>query len=104
VNNSSQRHSITLNSAAEPEDEEMDEFIRAWKAHMPSAPRSRRPAPSSDTSTEIALYLKEDVTQLPPLVWWRLNAHRFPRLAAMARDFLAIAGEFATKPCLIFTD
>ncbi|CUA69681.1 hypothetical protein RSOLAG22IIIB_08603 [Rhizoctonia solani] len=27
-----------------------------------------------------------------PLDWWRENWNRFPRLAAMARDFLSIPG------------
>lgn len=29
---------------------------------------------------------------MDPLTWWRLNEHRFPRLAAMARDYLCIPG------------
>ena len=42
--------------------------------------------------SEIHLYLEEDVeTQITnPLQYWKVHEHRFPALAQMARDFLAI--------------
>lgn len=49
---------------------------------------------SSPQNSELVLYLKEPKS--PPaeefdiLAWWRLNSGRFPTLAIMARDFLAI--------------
>ncbi|QRV98020.1 AC transposase [Ceratobasidium sp. AG-Ba] len=85
-----------LNSAigsSQPEDTGLDEFTRAWKAQLSFTPRSRRPnAKAGSIASEISQYLDEDTTTLSPLVWWRINAERFPRLAAMARDFLCIPG------------
>ncbi|QRV92757.1 AC9 transposase [Ceratobasidium sp. AG-Ba] len=92
-------HSPVIDDPNKPSDlvqpvdiEELDEFTRAWKAQIPSASRSRRLSPPNSAAGEIAAYLSEEVTKQPPLVWWSQNAHRFPRLAAMARDFLSIPG------------
>lgn len=48
---------------------------------------------SSSLAQEILNYLSEPVHKGSPLDWWRNNASQFPRLAAMARDFLCIPGE-----------
>lgn len=73
-----------------------DDFSRAWRAQLPARSVS---APSSNSlSAEIAAYLKEGLTTMAPLAWWRLNAHRFPRLATMARDFLCIPGMYLPSP------
>ena len=42
--------------------------------------------------TESAIFLaegREDQRIEVPL-WWKLNAHRFPNLARMARDYMAV--------------
>lgn len=65
-------------------------FSQDWKGLWPS--RTTYIPPSNSSSSEISRYLQEEVTTLSPLKWWRLNAHRFPRLAAMARDYLCIPG------------
>ncbi|KEP45855.1 HAT family dimerization protein [Rhizoctonia solani 123E] len=67
-----------------------DDFIRAWKQQLPQP--NQIAATTNFVVNEIRQYLEEEVTPLLPLEWWRLNAHRFPRLAAMARDFLCIPG------------
>ncbi|KAG8712921.1 Zinc finger BED domain-containing protein 1 [Ceratobasidium sp. 394] len=80
-------------STEAPQAEELDvwdDFSRAWRAQLPAC-AFEAPA-SSSLSAEIAAYLKEGLTTMALLAWWRLNAHRFPRLAAMARDFLCIPG------------
>jgi hypothetical protein len=41
---------------------------------------------------EFATYLAEARNRMDPLDWWKINAGRFPRLAKMARDYLAIPG------------
>ena len=41
---------------------------------------------------EFATYLAEAHNRMDPLDWWKINAGRFPRLAKMARDYLAIPG------------
>ncbi|TFY56694.1 hypothetical protein EVJ58_g7479 [Rhodofomes roseus] len=35
-----------------------------------------------------------------PLVWWKEHAHKFPVIASMARDFLAIPGASVSVECL----
>lgn len=69
-----------------------DEFSRTWNAQLPSL-SSESPG-SRSLSAEITEYFKEALTKMAPLTWWRLNERRFPRLAAMARDFLCIPGMF----------
>ena len=46
----------------------------------------------SDSSVEFELecYLKESVTVSEPLMWWKLCASKFPRIAKVAKVFLAI--------------
>ena len=44
-------------------------------------------------SDEFSTYLAEPRNRMDPLDWWRINRGRFPRLAKMASDFLAIPGE-----------
>ena len=41
---------------------------------------------------EFERYLRISISDGDPLSWWRTNASAFPRLALMARDFLAIPG------------
>ncbi|EUC67535.1 hAT family dimerization protein [Rhizoctonia solani AG-3 Rhs1AP] len=67
-----------------------NDFAQDWKANLPTC--TTYLPPSNSSAVEISKYLREDLTEMSPLVWWRLNAHRFPRLAAMARDYLCIPG------------
>lgn len=90
--------SYPIASAKVEELDSGDEFSRAWNAQVPSPPPDS--SNSSSLSTEITEYFKEPLTKLAPLTWWRLNEHRFPRLAAMACDFLCIPGKFVA--CLNF--
>jgi hypothetical protein len=48
--------------------------------------------PTSSCSTEIDRYLTlpNEADDNDPLVWWQLNAERFPTLANAARDYLGI--------------
>ena len=41
-------------------------------------------------SDELTAYLSEPVVNVDPLAYWRLNKIRFPILAKMARDYLAL--------------
>jgi hypothetical protein len=74
---------------------DFDDFESAFKASVPK--QSGAPTFSRSLSQEISRYLTEDVISDAdsPLTWWRNNATRFPRLAAMARDFLCIPGMWA---------
>jgi hypothetical protein len=49
---------------------------------------------SSTTKSELEKYLTEETedtdTKIDILFWWKVNAHRFPILAHMSRDVLAI--------------
>ena len=49
---------------------------------------------SSSAKSELEKYLAEDTedgdAKLDILAWWKLNAHRYPVLAHLARDVLAI--------------
>ena len=42
------------------------------------------------SSSELTQFQREPVWETDPLVWWRQNEARFPRLASLAKDFLAI--------------
>ena len=58
--------------------------------------------PDEDSSTglsasdELASYLADPRTRIDALDWWKINEGLFPRLARMARDFLAIPGKHKT--------
>jgi hypothetical protein len=43
---------------------------------------------------ELKRYMEEDSIHMDadPLLWWRINQHRYPRVSAFARDILAIPG------------
>ncbi|QRV96184.1 hAT family dimerization protein [Ceratobasidium sp. AG-Ba] len=83
-------HSDPVNNFQPDDFDVTDDFSRAWQAQIPS--RTLHASISNPISSELAVYLKEGLTKMAPLAWWRLNAHRFPHLAAMARDFLCIPG------------
>ena len=59
-------------------------------------PPARALSSSTDMKTaidrEVELYFMEDAGDLDmnPLVWWRSNHHRFPRLADLARRYLSV--------------
>ncbi|CUA76039.1 Zinc finger BED domain-containing protein DAYSLEEPER [Rhizoctonia solani] len=67
-----------------------NDFESAWQVGIPTE------YPQDDTTIsiaeELAFYLADPITHMNPLDWWRENCNRFPRLAAMARDFLSIPG------------
>ncbi len=46
----------------------------------------------SDLETELTSYLAEPVYIKDPLVWWKHNENRFPKIAAQARKYLCIMG------------
>ncbi len=64
----------------------LDTFDAALDKFLPSIEESQ------GTKDELQLYLDEPRVVIDPLVWWRSNEGRYPRLASMARDFLAIPG------------
>ncbi|CAN1180425.1 Putative AC transposase [Linum perenne] len=54
--------------------------------------RKRRRANMSSATDELTQYLSEPPAPIPTdvLEWWKVNGSRYPRLSAMARDFLAV--------------
>ncbi|CAE7119567.1 unnamed protein product [Rhizoctonia solani] len=67
-----------------------DEFEYAMKASMPQwLHQTQEP---TSLAREIHEYLAEPTTTTEPLEWWSKHQSRFPRLAAMARDYLCIPG------------
>lgn len=68
---------------------EEDDWEKEMKAMLPDDDVS-----GLSPSEEFATYLAEPRNRMEPLEWWKVNAGRFPRLAKMARDFLAIPGEY----------
>jgi hypothetical protein len=67
---------------------EMDDWDREMQAMLPEDDDV-----GVSAEEECAIYLAEARNKLEPLDWWRINGGRFPRLAKMARDFLAIPGK-----------
>ncbi|KAF9882542.1 hypothetical protein FE257_007499, partial [Aspergillus nanangensis] len=45
---------------------------------------------ASTRRTEITQYLEADPIEISPLIFWKENQHRYPALAAAARDVLSI--------------
>ena len=45
---------------------------------------------SDQSNTKYAAFLREQVTILDPLEWWRCNSLRFPTLAKLAQQYLSI--------------
>ena len=64
-----------------------DDWEREMKAMLPDDDVTGITA-----NEEFAMYLAEARNRMDPLDWWKINAGRFPRLAKMARDYLAIPG------------
>ena len=56
------------------------------------ARKRRRASMGNAAADEVSQYLSEPPAAIPTdvLEWWRVNSARFPRLSAMARDFLAV--------------
>ncbi|XP_050236337.1 putative AC transposase [Mercurialis annua] len=54
--------------------------------------RKKRRASMSNATDELTQYLSEPPAPIPTdvLEWWKVNSTRYPRLSAMARDFLAM--------------
>lgn len=75
---------------------ELDEWEKEMSAMLPADD-----IVGISVDEELATYLAEARNRMEPLDWWRINAGRFPRLARMARDFLAIPGEFYFIPYAI---
>ncbi|CAE6444320.1 unnamed protein product [Rhizoctonia solani] len=66
----------------------MDKFEYAMNASMPQSTHQHQ-EPTS-LAHEIQEFLAEPTTTMEPLEWWSKHQSRFPRLAAMARDYLCI--------------
>ena len=76
-----------------------NDFDALFEASIPQ--RSPQSLGSASLQKEISEYLSEEVIgEVSPLTWWRNHEARFPRLAAMARDFLCIPGEFQMNTSL----
>ena len=55
------------------------------------------------SGTELDTYLDEPGVPLStdPLVWWSMHENRFPTLARIARDYLAVPGNTTINVCCI---
>ncbi|CAE6497264.1 unnamed protein product [Rhizoctonia solani] len=84
--------SETESKPHKPEIVDFDSFSHAFRASVPQ--HTGRSFNSRSVSQELMDYLAESTISdaQSPLTWWQANASRFPRLAAMARDFLCIPG------------
>ncbi|TYG43329.1 hypothetical protein ES288_D11G007800v1 [Gossypium darwinii] len=65
--------------------------------------RKKRRASMSNATDELTQYLSESPapTKTDVLEWWKVNSTRYPRLSAMARDFLAVQAT-SVKPDELF--
>lgn len=56
--------------------------------------RKRRRLSASTAADELSQYLSEPPAPIATdvLEWWKVNSARYPRLSAMARDYLAVQG------------
>ncbi|XP_022725043.1 zinc finger BED domain-containing protein DAYSLEEPER-like isoform X2 [Durio zibethinus] len=65
--------------------------------------RKKRRASMSNATDELTQYLSETPapTKTDVLEWWKVNSTRYPRLSAMARDFLAVQAT-SVKPEELF--
>ncbi|OMO83085.1 putative Zinc finger, BED-type [Corchorus olitorius] len=65
--------------------------------------RKKRRASMSNATDELTQYLSESPapTKTDVLEWWKVNSTRYPRLSAMARDFLAVQAT-SVKPEELF--
>ncbi|XP_017974031.1 PREDICTED: zinc finger BED domain-containing protein DAYSLEEPER isoform X2 [Theobroma cacao] len=65
--------------------------------------RKKRRASMSNVADELTQYLSESPapTKTDVLEWWKVNSTRYPRLSAMARDFLAVQAT-SVKPEELF--
>lgn len=51
--------------------------------------------PSSSSDDELQHYLAMDIEDVKdPIMWWYERRTTYPRLSRMARDYLAIPGEY----------
>lgn len=67
-----------------------DEFANLMNGVLGSA--SSTSTPPTSATQELQIYLGEPVFGGDPLAWWKVNGYRFPSLARLARDVLAIPG------------
>jgi hAT family C-terminal dimerisation region/Domain of unknown function (DUF4413) len=68
---------------------ESTRYVTTWERRMEAKRRAKHPG----IRTEVISYLgigTASFTGKLPLDWWRENAHDFPHLAAMARDYLCV--------------
>lgn len=84
-------------------------IMEMMEEDLPEEPRS------SNDDSELAAYLKlsfdtETRKSMDPLAWWKVNQKAFPRLASLARKFLAVPAtsvpveRFFSKASLIYTN
>lgn len=55
-------------------------------------------------TTELDVFLKEPTIPInnDPLAWWKFSASRFPTLACIARDYIAVPGIVHSQlPCAL---
>ncbi|KAF8705378.1 protein dimerization, partial [Rhizoctonia solani] len=92
INTSHAFYNDTISSTVQPPPgiSDVDEFDHAMHASMPQW--AYRHQESTSLAREIQEYLAEPTTTMEPLEWWSRHHQRFPRLAAMARDYLCIPG------------
>ena len=57
--------------------------------------------PRTSSDDELQRYLATDIEDVKDgLMWWYEKRTTFPRLSRMARDYLAIPGEYIVFSCL----
>ncbi|XP_031498425.1 putative AC transposase [Nymphaea colorata] len=90
VMNYSSGHFTTIsNGYGSQENEEAGNSVVSFAEEIA---RKRRRVSMSSATDELTQYLSEPPVPMPTdiLDWWKVNSTRYPRLAVMARDYLAI--------------
>ena len=99
VNEVKQHFVDNYKPAATVMDEAVDAAI-SRTGYLAKLMKKRRVQPSTSESMadEFGRFVLVPISDVDPLAWWKANEPTFPRLARMARDFLAApAGEVAAE-------
>ena len=82
-----------------------ENYLEEARAHFmrKEIARKKRRASMSNATDELIQYLSESPTptKTDAFEWWKVNSTRYPRLSAMARDFLAVQAT-SVKPEELF--